>query len=61
MTAPILYPYRRRYLAAPSRFKAAMWARQTGKIFTTTEAVLDVNEGHLEKPRSSCDWKNCIP
>ena len=43
MTAPILYPYQRRYLADSSRFKAGMWSRQTGKTFTTTlEAVLDV-------------------
>ncbi|TCS70686.1 phage FluMu gp28-like protein [Sulfuritortus calidifontis] len=42
MTAPILYPYQRRYLADASRWKAAMWSRQTGKTFTTTlEAVLD--------------------
>jgi phage FluMu gp28-like protein len=41
--APILYPYQRRYLADSSRWKAAMWSRQTGKTFTTTlEAVLDV-------------------
>jgi phage FluMu gp28-like protein len=40
--APILYPYQRRYLADASRWKAAMWSRQTGKTFTTTlEAVLD--------------------
>lgn len=43
MTAPILYPYQRRYLADGSRFKAGMWSRQTGKTFATTlEAVLDV-------------------
>ncbi|MCR6497076.1 hypothetical protein LJB71_13155 [Thermomonas sp. S9] len=45
MTAPILYPYQRRYLADKSRWKAACWSRQTGKTFTTTlEAVLDVLE-----------------
>src|SRR5690606_19832798 len=45
----ILYPYQRRYLADSSRFKAAMWARQTGKTFTTTlEAVLDVLEAETE-------------
>ena len=45
MTAPILYPYQRRYLTDHSRFKAGMWSRQTGKTFTTTlEAVLDVLE-----------------
>ena len=42
MTAPILYPYQRRYLADTSRWKAANWCRQAGKTFTTTlEAVLD--------------------
>ena len=45
MQAPILYPYQRRYLADGSRWKAAMWSRQTGKTFTTTlEAVLDCLE-----------------
>lgn len=49
MTTPLLYPYQRRYLADASRFKAAMWARQTGKTFTTTlEAVLDVLEAEAE-------------
>jgi phage FluMu gp28-like protein len=50
MTSPILYPYQRRYLADPSRFKAGMWSRQTGKTFTTTlEAVLDVLEAEAER------------
>ncbi len=41
-SAITLYPYQRRYLEDGSRFKAGMWARQTGKTFTTTlEAVLD--------------------
>ncbi|MCR6497377.1 terminase family protein [Thermomonas sp. S9] len=49
MTAPILYPYQRRYLADKSRWKAACWSRQTGKTFTTTlEAVLDVLEAEAE-------------
>lgn len=40
--APLLYPYQQRWLADESRFKAAMFARQTGKTFTTTlESVLD--------------------
>ncbi|MEW5790022.1 MAG: terminase large subunit domain-containing protein [Pseudomonadota bacterium] len=48
MTAPILYPYQRRYLADNSRWKAAMWSRQTGKTFTTTlEAVLDCLEAEV--------------
>ena len=47
--APVLYPYQRRYLADRSRWKAAMWARQTGKTFTTTlEAVLDCLEAEAE-------------
>lgn len=49
MTAPILYPYQRRYLADASRWKAACWSRQTGKTFTTTlEAVLDVLQAEAE-------------
>jgi len=43
MSAPVLYPYQRRYLADQSRWKAACWSRQSGKTFTTAlEAVLDV-------------------
>lgn len=46
---PILYPYQRRYLADRSRWKAAMWSRQTGKTFVTTlEAVLDCLEAEAE-------------
>lgn len=46
---PLLYPYQRRYLADASRWKAACWARQTGKTFTTTlEAVLDCLEAEAE-------------
>lgn len=45
----ILYPYQRRYLADASRWKAAMWARQTGKTFTATlEAVLDCLQAEAE-------------
>lgn len=45
----ILYPYQRRYLADGSRWKAAMWSRQTGKTFTTTlEAVLDCLDAEAE-------------
>ncbi|MEO1750711.1 terminase family protein [Thiofaba sp. EF100] len=48
-TAPILYPYQRRYLADSSRWKAAMWSRQTGKTFTTTlEAVLDCLDAEVD-------------
>ena len=44
MTQPALtlYPYQQRWLADHSRFKVGMFARQTGKTFTTTlEIVLD--------------------
>ncbi|MBF2055097.1 MAG: terminase [Candidatus Sericytochromatia bacterium] len=42
----LLYPYQRRYLQDKGRFKAGMFARQTGKTFTTTlEAVIDCLEG----------------
>ncbi|HMW79184.1 terminase large subunit domain-containing protein [Accumulibacter sp.] len=38
-----LYPYQRRWLTDRSRFKIGMFARQTGKTFTTTlEIVLDL-------------------
>lgn len=42
----ILLPYQRTYINDKSRFKAAMFARQTGKTFTTTlEAVEDCLTG----------------
>lgn len=42
MTAPLLYPYQRRWVSDRARFKTGMMARQCGKTFTTTlEAVLD--------------------
>lgn len=38
----LLYPYQQKWLKDDSRFKVAMFARQTGKTFTTTlEIVLD--------------------
>lgn len=41
----ILYPYQKRWLKDNSRFKVGMFARQTGKTFTTTlEIVLDCLE-----------------
>lgn len=41
-TRALLYGYQRRWLEDDSRFKVAMFARQTGKTFTTTlEIVLD--------------------
>lgn len=49
MDSPILLPYQRRYLQDQSRWKAACWARQTGKTFTSTlEAVLDCLEAEVE-------------
>lgn len=41
MAAITLYPYQRRWLANRSRFKAGMFARQTGKTFTTTLEIVD--------------------
>lgn len=41
-SAIILYPYQQQWLKDDSRFKVGMFARQTGKTFTTTlEIVLD--------------------
>ncbi len=46
MSNSILYDYQLRYLRDKSKFKAAMFARQTGKTFTTTlELVDDVIDG----------------
>jgi phage FluMu gp28-like protein len=36
-----LYPYQRRWIADHSRFKLGMFARQTGKTFTTTLEIVD--------------------
>ncbi|KUJ73919.1 terminase [Thiomicrospira sp. XS5] len=45
MTKPLLYPYQQAWLTNASRFKVGMFARQTGKTFTTTlEIVLDMLE-----------------
>ncbi len=41
MAAITIYPYQRRWLADRSRFKIAMFARQTGKSFTTTLELVD--------------------
>ena len=43
MTGPAvpLYGYQRRWLTDPSRFKLGMFARQTGKTFTTTLEIAD--------------------
>lgn len=37
----LLYPYQKEYLRDDSRLKAAMFARQTGKTFTTTLEAVD--------------------
>jgi len=39
--AVTLYPYQRRWLLDRSRFKIGMFARQTGKTFTTTLEIAD--------------------
>lgn len=45
----ILYPYQKRWLNDDSRFKVGMFARQTGKTFTTTlEIVLDCVQAELD-------------
>lgn len=53
MSAPLLYPYQQRWLADTSRFKVGMFARQTGKTFTTTlELVLDCLQAEAEGRRA---------
>ncbi len=52
-TRDILYPYQRRWLDDKSRFKIGMFARQTGKTFTTTlEIALDMVFAELEGRRT---------
>jgi phage FluMu gp28-like protein len=49
MSAPLLYPYQQRWLADTARFKVGMFARQTGKSFTTTlEIVRDCQLAEAE-------------
>ncbi len=38
---PILYDYQRQWVSDPARFKIGMFARQTGKTFTTTLEITD--------------------
>ena len=55
MTQPALtlYPYQQRWLADDSRFKVGMFARQTGKTFTTTlEIVLDCLDAESQGKRT---------
>lgn len=47
-----LYDYQKRWMLDQSRFKAAMFARQTGKTFTSTlEIALDCAKADAEKRR----------
>lgn len=49
---PLLYPYQQRWLADQSAFKVGMFARQTGKTFTTTlEIVLDCLKAEVDEKR----------
>lgn len=41
MSATLLLPYQRRWIGDASRFKIGMFARQTGKTFTTTAEIVD--------------------
>lgn len=48
-----LYPYQKKWLTDNSRFKVGMFARQTGKTFTTTlELVLDCLEAEARGQRT---------
>ena len=48
-----LYPYQKKWLSDHSRFKVGMFARQTGKTFTTTlEIVLDCLEAEARGQRT---------
>jgi len=49
----VLYDYQKRWLNDKSRFKVAMFARQTGKTFTTTfEIVLDCLDAEAKGERT---------
>lgn len=49
----LLYDYQRKWLEDKSRFKVAMFARQTGKTFTTTlEIVMDCLEAEARGDRT---------
>ena len=53
MEAPILYPYQKAWLEDDSRFKIGMFARQTGKTYTTTlEIALDMVFAEMEDRRT---------
>ena len=40
MSATLLLPYQRQWISDASRFKIGMFARQTGKTFTTTAEIV---------------------
>ena len=49
---PLLYPYQQAWVGDHARFKAGMWARQTGKTFCSTlEVVLDCVEAEAKGQR----------
>ena len=49
----LLYPYQRRWASETRRFKIGMFARQTGKTFTTTfEVARDCQEADIEGKRT---------
>lgn len=49
----VLYPYQRRWLEDPARFSVGMFARQTGKTFTTTLGLaLDCVQADIEGRRT---------
>lgn len=53
MSAIVLYDYQKKWFLNKSRFKVGMFARQTGKTFTTTlEIVDDVMQAEAEGRRS---------
>ncbi|TDT86409.1 terminase large subunit domain-containing protein [Pseudodesulfovibrio indicus] len=53
MSNGILHPYQQRWAADQSRFKVGMFARQTGKTFTTTyEIADDILEHDIRKERT---------
>lgn len=53
MRPPLLHPYQKRWFDDASRFKIGMFARQTGKTFTTTlEIADDMVRAEIEKRRT---------
>ncbi len=52
MSNPLLYPYQQRWASEQKRFKIGMFARQTGKTFTTTfEIAKDCQEADIQGKR----------